>query len=109
MTATSDSPRLSFASIEAMLAVGRETLGVFTSIAARRLPHAIAGDAHAAINAKTRLQESCRILIVHVEQIVDAAENLDLVVDRVVSRHIHDCVGGSQQPLNTEITADIDE
>src|SRR6476619_2182664 len=91
--------------LPAAKAAGSSRLGVFWA----GLLNPIAGNADAPKDTETRLQKSGRILVVDVEQIIDAAKNLDLIGDSVIGRHMDDGVSRRQQARDSEIAANVDE
>ena len=74
-----------------------------------RLVDAKAGHAHTAEDSETGLQETGWILKMKVEEVIDPAENLDLVVDGITTCKIHDGVARRGQSSMRTVAVDVGE
>src|SRR5262245_5271406 len=109
-----DVPRLQPASVSASWPARKSRMcsvviiGGPVSTGARGLIHAISCKPNAAKDAEPRRQESGRILVVQIEEVIDPAEQLDLVAKRIISPQVHDGIARRHKAGHCAIAADIE-
>jgi hypothetical protein len=67
------------------------------------------GRAQPRIRTKSCRQKAGRVLITHIEEIIDAAKRREIFADFVIHCEIDNRVAGRGEPLNREIAIAVDE
>src|SRR5688500_18365526 len=65
-------------------------------------------EAYSPVDAETGALEPGRILVLKIEQVIDACEQLDLLVDQIVRRKVDDRVARRGEARDREIAVGVD-